>query len=239
MNESFCLAGMFVMRKSQRQRSLRGCAAFSGTFALLCLVMGLAAYGNASSPDPGARPASAIHVSSQFAIADFDGDTRPDLATVQVGPGNSSNALYRIRFQLSSGPRQTIDVTAPSGGVALSSRDVNGDTFPDVIVTASLTNRPVAVLLNDGRGNFTASDPSVFPAAFATSDNSWNFRSDQIKDASVALVSRYSSGEYEERGRSLLPANEARLPISHSSDFAGLCAVVSFGRAPPFFAVPV
>jgi hypothetical protein len=223
----------------QRKRNISGSASFSGAFALLCLVLGLVTCGNASSGDPGLRVAAATRASSQFAIADFDGDTRPDLATVQVGQGTTANLRYRIRFQLSSGLRQTIDVTAPSGGVAISSRDVNGDTFPDVVITTSLSNRPVAILLNDGRGNFTTSDPSVFPEVFTASENSWNFRSDQINDASAALFSRYLSGDYARGSRSIFPANQTRLSVPYSSEFAALCAIAPFlGRAPPFFAVP-
>jgi hypothetical protein len=178
-------------------------------------------------------------IAPQFAVADFDGDSRADSATVQVGTREGSASHYSIRFRLSSGwSSQNIDLTAPTGGLDISSRDVNGDDFLDVIVTTAWTNQPVAVLLNDGQGNFTESDPSVFPGAFATSENSWNFRTDPIPDASAALFSRYHSGDYEEDGRIFFPPNHTRLPIAFSSQFVAFSSVVSFlGRAPPFFSL--
>lgn len=229
---------MSGLMNTPRKRNLHGSTAISVALVLLCLVLGLSPCGNAACADSDTRSASPTQVSSQFAIADFDGDTRPDFATVQVGQGNASDARYRIRFQLSTGSRQTIDLTAPTGGLDIRSRDVNGDTFPDVIVTTSWTNRPVAVLLNDGRGNFTSSDPSVFPGAFQTSERSWTHTTDEIRDAYAALFSRYLSGDYEEGDRAFSPPDESRLPIASSSQFAALSTVVfSFGRAPPSFSL--
>ena len=92
----------------------------------------------------------------QFTIEDFDGDSRPDIATVQEGRSGAVDGHYRIKFQLSSGGSQNIDLTAPVGGLDLSSRDVNGDDFLDVVVTTAGTNRPVAILLNNGAGKFTS-----------------------------------------------------------------------------------
>jgi len=102
----------------------------------------------------------------QFAIGDFDGDHRPDLANVRTGAGSRSGVLYWIDFRLSTGLRRTFGVTASAGGLKLASRDVNGDHLLDVVVTSSLTDEPVAVFLNDGRGNFTPREPSAFPEAF-------------------------------------------------------------------------
>ena len=82
-------------------------------------------------------------IAPQFAVADFDGDSRADSATVQVGTREGSASHYSIRFRLSSGwSSQNIDLTAPTGGLDISSRDVNGDDFLDVIVTTAWTNQP-------------------------------------------------------------------------------------------------
>jgi len=140
--------------------------------ALLCFV-GSAGSAHGGSTDPKSWPPTSTQVTSQFAIADFDGDSRPDLATVQAGVSSSWDTHYWIAFQLSSGPRQTLGITAPNGGLHITSRDVNGDDFLDVVVTTAWTNRPVAVLLNDGQGKFRASSPSAFPGAFTPSEKSW------------------------------------------------------------------
>lgn len=228
-----CKSGIM---KTLHPRNLSWPRAASVAFALLCLAMGFAPFGNAASAGPRSWPASSAQVTSQFAIADFDGDSRPDLATVQVGQNDSWNTRYWIAFQLSTGSRQTLGITAPTGGLQIASRDVNGDDFVDVVVTTSWTNRPVAVLLNDGRGNFTPSDPSAFPGAFETSERSWTYTTDEIRDASAALSLRYLSGDYEEGDRAFSPPNKTRLPISSSSQFAALSTIVSsFGRAPPSY----
>jgi hypothetical protein len=203
-------------------------------FLFLCLVIGLASRGKASPVPPKSAPAHSALAASQYAIADFDGDSRPDLATVQVGQSGSSDTRYWILFRLSTGMRQTVGVTAPAGGLRISSRDVNGDSFLDVIVTTAWTNRPVAVLLNDGRGNFTRSDPSAFQEAFWTSDTSWASTTDEIKDAAAILLPRHPSGDCEEKSGPSSPQSASRLLAAFAIYPPLLSQAVSFlGRAPP------
>jgi hypothetical protein len=205
-------------------------------FAFLCVILGFAACGNAASSGPQSWPVSSTHAASQFAIADFDGDNRPDLATVQVGHSSSWDTHYWIAFQLSRGSRQILGITAPAGGLQITSRDANGDSFLDVVVTTAWTNRPVAVLLNDGQGNFKASNPSAFPGAFTTSEKSWVSTIDEVKDATAILLSRYPTGNCSEVSRFLPPQDAAGLLARWTSRNSPSSAVVSFlGRAPPSF----
>ncbi len=207
--------------------------------ALLCFV-GSAGPAHAASTDPQSWPPTSTQVTSQFAIADFDGDSRPDLATVQAGVSSSWDAHYWIAFQLSSGPRQTLGITAPTGGLQITSRDVNGDSFLDVVVTTAWTNRPVAVLLNDGQGNFRASSPSAFPGAFTTSEKSWACTTDEVKDATAVLLSRYPTGNCSEVSRFSPPQNAAGLLLQWAPRSSALSVVVSFlGRAPPSFVLHI
>jgi len=99
---------------------------------------------------------------TQFAIGDFDGDRRPDLATVEIARFNSHHSRYWISFQLTKGRLQTIGITAPAGGLVLFARDVNGDRALDLVLVTAWRHEPVAVLLNDGAGNFAAADPTQF-----------------------------------------------------------------------------
>src|SRR5713226_264156 len=207
--------------------------------ALLCFV-GLAGPAHAGSTDPQSWPPTSTQVTSQFAIADFDGDNRPDLATVQAGVSSSWDAHYWIAFQLSSGPRQTLGITAPTGGLQITSRDVNGDSFLDVVVTTAWTNRPVAVLLNDGQGNFRASSPSAFPGAFTTSEKSWASTTDEVKDATAVLLSRYPTGNCPEDSGFSSSRNAAGLLLQWAPRSSALSVVVSFlGRAPPSFVLHI
>jgi hypothetical protein len=170
----------------------------------------------------------------QFAIEDFDGDSRPDIATVLECRNGAADNHYRIRFQLSNGGSQNIDLTAPVGGLDLSSRDVNGDDFLDVIVTTAGTNRPVAVLLNNGAGTFTASDPAAFPGAFRKSSNFWRAQTEELRDASPAFFSRFYSSDLEgSDGTFSLPV-EIGVFARRSNRLETHAAEVSYlGRAPP------
>ena len=102
--------------------------------------------------------------SPRFAIADFDGDRRADLATVQVVRDAESSSFYSIRVQLSAGEESAIVISGPQGGLELVAQDVNGDDVVDLIVTTAIDSHFVAVLLNDGHGKFTLAEPGAFPS---------------------------------------------------------------------------
>ena len=187
----------------------------------------------AAKPEENATEV-ATHTDAPFAIADFDGDAQLDIATVQVGQIGASDTRYWIHFRLSSGVRQLIPVTAPLGGLHISSRDVNGDNFVDLVVTTAWHELPVAVLLNDGRGNFTPRDPHSFPAVMAPSPASTVSAGRAGNDIGVALLSRNSPSRCE----------SLRAIGSQSQDTASPCASVCpprnlefvevlLGRAPP------
>ena len=223
--------------KTPHQRYVSCRRAVRAALALFCLIAGFASSGRASPHDPHSRPFPE-QVASQFAIADFDGDSRPDIATVEVGQSSALATRYWIGFRLSSGSQQTVDIAAPTGGLQLRSRDVNGDNYPDVIVTTLWTGQPVAVLLNDGRGNFTRSEPSAFPGAFEESESSLTFRADTITDAVALVFSRYLPGQCEERRWTAPAARIVGRPASGTFHFvAPPISDSSFGRAPPSVAL--
>ncbi len=98
-----------------------------------------------------------------FAMGDFDGDQKPDLATVQVDPYTQRDSRYSIRLQLSFGTSSAIGLTAPFGGLLLSAKDVNGDSTIDLVVTTVVDHKLVTVLVNDGHGNFSFAEEGTFP----------------------------------------------------------------------------
>lgn len=185
-----------------------------------------------------AAPAAGAQAPTHFTFADFDGDSRPDLASVEVGQSGSRDTRYWIAFELSGGSAQTVGVTAPTGGLQITSRDVNGDSFPDVVITTAWTNKPVVILLNDGLGNFTPISPTKFQGAFAAPESNCASSVDEIRDATALLYSRGVPGKCQEENRSLPPRRMRGLLVAYCCGARVLASVSSFvGRAPPFVAL--
>jgi hypothetical protein len=143
--------------------------------ALLILCAALLAWHPAAVAGPRdlAGKSGLAAAGANFAIADFDGDALPDFATVQPGRMMASRTSYWIQFNFSLGNHRSFEVSAPPGGLQIASRDVNGDSFLDLIVSTRIANEPVAVLLNDGRGNFHLADRESFAAAIWRTLEQW------------------------------------------------------------------
>jgi hypothetical protein len=99
------------------------------------------------------------------AMADFTGDSHPDIATVELNGFDSPTAEYSIEIRLSEGGRQSLRLAAPFGGLQITPKDVTGDGNLDLIVRAARSRAPVAVFLNDGRGHFSRAALSMFAQA--------------------------------------------------------------------------
>jgi FG-GAP-like repeat len=204
-----------------------------GILALIWLALGLAPHALAASENPRGDRTSSQHIAPPLTIGDFDGDQRPDLVTADIGQRGASRTVYKIAIELSSGARSTLNIAGPDGGLQLTSRDVNGDDWPDVIVTTAWTRRPVAVLLNDGQGNFRELSPEQFPGAFPDSSSSLAATSNEIRDSLAAIVSRYDAGTFKPVA-SLDAPYLARLQIPDSRSDSIVSRSSSFlGRAPP------
>lgn len=187
-------------------------------------------------PSPSVAYASnpATRIETQFAVADFDGDNRPDLAVFQVRQSSVSATRYSIVFGLSTGWRQTIGVEAPAGGLYLIPRDINGDGRPDLFVTTTWTGRPVAVLLNDGDGRFTKVSPSVFPGVFSEFEDSVTSEPGVIQCPPVALAPPTLSDRCEHSAVVAPPRSVnglSELALFHLVSLVN-CRL-SFGRSPP------
>jgi hypothetical protein len=205
---------------------------------LLLVFVSIVAVGVESFTPAQNAPAHATAIVPQFAIEDFDGDKKPDIATVLEGRNGAAEHHYWIRVQFSRGGSENIDVAAPAGGLDITTRDVNGDDFLDVIVTTAGTNRPVAVLLNDGAGNFTASDPSAFPGAFRKTNNFWSGLTEQLQEASPALFSRFFSNDLQSCKSTFSLPVEIGVFARRSNRLEAREADVSYlGRAPPILRI--
>jgi hypothetical protein len=169
-----------------------------------------------------------------FAIADFDGDLRPDLASVQSGANSSGNTAYKIQLQLSTAGRQSIELVGPAGGLRIEARDVNGDHAVDLVLTTAWFRQPVAIYLNDGHGGFSRVKPDAFPGAFSESNTTRTSTTNLAADA-VGVPPQSGAGIRTTERDSLHDHSPERLTSVPTAGFSTNPFLVSQpGRAPPF-----
>jgi hypothetical protein len=223
-----------ITRKSGRRadpgdhrRTLRG------VFLWISLLMfGFAGRCPAEAADIQNRPVTSPGPGLPFAIADFDGDLRPDLARIQAGANVSGNTNYWIQLQLTSAGRQSIQLIAPAGGLVIEARDVNGDHAVDLVLTTAWLRQPVAIFLNDGHGSFSRAEPTAFPGALSASQTNWLSGSNLLADtvgipqSGAGICPEDQDSRRDRSLAGLIPASRAGFPVSPS-------LVSQPGRAPP------
>jgi hypothetical protein len=164
---------------------------------------------------PGGSPSPATGLNLGFAMADFTGDTHPDLATVALNRFDSASAQYVIEIRLTEGGHQFLRLTAPFGGILITPKDVTGDGNLDLVIRSARSRIPVAVFLNDGYGHFFAADPSAFTRFIREASSEHDFAPKHFY-FSATLVSPKSYAinrqnaalrNSHEQSESLFPAN--------------------------------
>jgi hypothetical protein len=142
---------------------------------------------------PGQTTAGASRGSGvPFAVADFDGDWKPDLAIVETASLRRADANYSIRLQFSTAAGVSFLVKAPDGGIRVAARDVNGDNLPDLIVSSVSDQRIVAVLVNHGHGEFSRAEPASFAKLAQESDVFFRGCEQSLGDKFTVVSLRYS-----------------------------------------------
>ena len=202
---------------------------------VLCLVLAATCSINAARTSTQPSQVSSTVFSPNFAIADFDGDRKPDLATVEIQKDSSpSRTQYSIRLQLTVGAMQIFGVTAPAGGLQIAAKDVNGDDALDVVVSTAWQHQQVAVLLNDGHGKFTLADPAAFPAAVWGSGEDWTSGALPLSDSTVLVRIEYPGDESDRESKFDDP--QVQVGSTHALVSARPTRISLFsllGRAPP------
>ena len=205
--------------------------------AMVCAPLARANNAQAGAVAQTASPAAAQNHAGpglDVAIADFDGDMRPDSARVQHGRAASGGESYAIDFRLSStGAPAQMNVVAPRGGLRIEARDVNGDNAIDLVLTTAWFREPVAILLNDGHGKFSTAAPTAYPNAFnrpastLTASYADEYIAFAMATQSDFILATAQTGQYQ-------PAPAARGVVAPSTGFRAGPALAGFsGRAPP------
>jgi hypothetical protein len=145
---------------------------FSKIIALLAFCTSLAVVtangGPVTLDAPVLSPLSAVSaISYDLVNADFNGDTKLDVATVQFAT-NTITIVYGDGTGKFSAPTT---ITTPAGPRALITVDYNGDGKPDLLTPNSTANT-FTLFINNGNGTFTdTSFPSGFgPTTVAVGD---------------------------------------------------------------------
>ena len=129
----------------------------------------LAATGRVLSAPP--LPLRSLEHIGGWAVADFDGDSRPDMAITKM-EAQGGGYVYWLEFDLSTrrstdSAQQSPDfpiIASSMFGLHLTPRDVDGDHDLDIVVTMGFGRQPVAVWINDGQGGFEEGDLAAYPA---------------------------------------------------------------------------
>jgi hypothetical protein len=209
---------------------------FIAVFLSLSFSIANSAYGSPGRQEPA--PAADVNAVSRqsenpslglmlgFSMADFTGDTHPDLATVDLNGLDSNSARYVIEIQLTEGGHQLLPLRAPFGGLVVTAKDVTGDGNLDLVVRAAWSHVLVAVFLNDGQGHFTAAKPTAFNIALreTTSDRKVTTRKFYF---SAMLVSLRSS-------TACLQSRSVRNPQDQSGSLCSATNDVAVHRFVPF-----
>jgi hypothetical protein len=205
-------------------------------WVLLLLFIVSACSGPAEAEEIQNRPAPSVGPGLTSAIADFDGDHRLDLASIEPGQSVSGTSTYWIQFQFSAAERQSVRLVAPAGGLRIEARDVNGDHAVDLIFTTAWFREPVAILLNDGHGKFSRAELTAFPGI--CSEPGTNLASSKRLAADAVVLPLQSRVGVDEANASPFQSRLVAGSILTSSSGFPIEPFLFFsaGRAPPLLA---
>jgi hypothetical protein len=210
----------------------RGCPLFRALISLLFL--GLVGGIIPAKADVQNPPAVSVGPGPQFAVADFDGDVRPDLASIQPTSNSIGSTDYWIQLQMAAGGRQSIRLFAPAGGLRIEARDVNGDHAIDLILATAWLNEPVAILLNNGHGSFSRVEAAAFPGLFSEATTNWAPVSGPAMDDAIGVPPQSQQFICSEARVPLLVRSPARSNVPPRAGFLVSSLLnCHAGRAPP------
>ncbi len=202
-------------------------------FLISFLFFGLLYGGTAARASAENPHAVALGPGLTFAIADFDGDRRPDFASIQPGQKRPGGSDYSIQLDLSELGRRSIHVVAPLGGLLIEARDVDGDHTVDLVVSTAWREQPVAIFLNDGHGSFSRAEVAAFSGVFSARAANLVSAPNPATDA-LGMSPRSGAGICPDENDSGFNGSRASLIVASTAGFPPDSFLTSHsGRAPP------
>ena len=183
------------------------------------------------SPEDFSDPAGAVPLG--LAMADFTGDSQPDLAILELNRLDSSRAYYVIKIQLTEGGRQSLNLTAPARSLVITPMDVTGDGTLDLVVRSVGSKVPVAVFLNDGCGHFSSDQPARFSTAVRELPTGPNLSSAESRFGSTAVARGPNTAESHGRLRRFLHESGSFHFFAYHGAPLQLFLPLQSDRAPP------
>jgi hypothetical protein len=169
-------------------------------------------------------------------MADFTGDTHPDLATVELEKLDSASARYWIEIRLTEGRHQILKLRAPFGGLLITPRDVTGDGNLDLIVRSASSRAPVALFLNDGNGHFSRADVASFANALNDGPSQFAFMAQEIYLGSNLACLESFTAECPAGPLTYVQEQEGAMFLPNCYNASRLFLSFGANRAPPSFA---
>jgi hypothetical protein len=228
-----------AFRSGRSVSSLAGLSVGFGATAFALWAAWALVVGSPVSATPS-FPASPLLTSSfpdyGDAVADLDGDGRPDLATVRSRRWGANASRYQVELTLSAGGGpSSFSVSAEAGGLRIIPRDVDGDGDLDLVITSTRSLAPVGVWINDGHGIFTRGDPTAYAQSIWTEGPGIFSHHSQRTFSAIAPQWRWPWLDFSKafRFRSELPIARLRF-FSETSSLPEVAISQPRTRSPPF-----
>jgi hypothetical protein len=191
-----------------------------------------------ASPNLPATGLPAVSVSNNhFEVRnyfmDFDGDHSLDVATVIEQP-STGYTKYTVQLHLASGAEQSVEVSAPPGGLQVEMHDMTGDNVQnDVVLRPALVRWLPTVLINDGHEHFDVALSGTDPSSFSSSEDLGSRRRDSQTFA--LLMSSGFKAVHLPNSRRLFDPQLRQCHFSSFNQTVSNCLghASSPGRAPP------
>ena len=168
----------------------------------------------------------------QTASADFDGDSRSDLAT-----GRREGQSYRVDIQFANGRSPAfIVVPDPNVGTRIFALDIDSDNDQDLVVASAIPSFPTVVWLNSEGGHFEEGRRWWW-VTLLTNYNSSSFSSDKSRTQPIFLSEHHRS-PFQFFAATLIPTRAVRetLPGESHALFLRIIPNGSCTRGPPLLA---